>query len=176
MRNLMQTEQLGSMSKADKMNKEKTIQNYNKAVSELRIKQRKEEPSEMEKQQEIPLATIFNTIHNIKITDAEEEFQDVPPLPGNSSFVPVPVPATTLKKSSSQTPVPVPVAEKISKIKQEVKQEIQEEIAGEEELQQYYDDDFEEYVEPSASQKIELKRESEDVASYYQDYLQVGII
>jgi len=74
MRNLMQTEQLGSMSKADKMNKEKTIQNYNKAVSELRIKQRKEEPSEMEKQQEIPLATIFNTIHNIKITDAEEEF------------------------------------------------------------------------------------------------------
>lgn len=32
MRNLMQTEQLGQ-SRADKLSKERTIQNYNKAVS-----------------------------------------------------------------------------------------------------------------------------------------------
>ena len=170
MRNLMQTEQLGQ-SRADKLSKERTIQNYNKAVSELRTKQRKEEPTEMEKQQEIPLATIFNTIHNIKISDAEEEFEEVPPLPGNSSFVPVPLPAATIKKPAGQV---VTVGEK-TKGRAEVREEIEEEIAGEEELEEYYDDDFEEYVEPSASQKIELKRESEDVASYYEDYLQVAL-
>lgn len=45
-----------------------------------------------EKLQEMPVAGISNTINNIQIKDAgEDEFEDVPPLPGNSSFVPIPV-------------------------------------------------------------------------------------
>jgi len=55
-----------------------------------------------EKLQELPVAGISNTINNITIKDAgEEEFEDVPPLPGNSSFVPVPIQVTkTVKKNN----------------------------------------------------------------------------
>jgi hypothetical protein len=60
----------------------------------------------MEKQQEIPLGTIFNTIHNIKVKDAEEEFEEVPPLPGNSSFVPLP--AATIKNTSVKASISLP--------------------------------------------------------------------
>ena len=59
-----------------------------------------------EKLQELPVAGISNTINNITIKDAgEEEFEDVPPLPGNSSFVPVPAEvAKTVKKSTTSKP------------------------------------------------------------------------
>lgn len=48
------------------------VQTKNKAISELKTKQRKEEQNEMEKKQDIPLDAIFNTINNISIRDAEE--------------------------------------------------------------------------------------------------------
>ena len=44
----------------------------------------------MEKAQDIPLEIIFNTINNVSTKDADDEFDDLVPLPGNSSFVPVP--------------------------------------------------------------------------------------
>lgn len=46
----------------------------NQAISELKTKQKKEYESAMERKQDIPLEDIFNTIHNITIKDAEEEF------------------------------------------------------------------------------------------------------
>jgi hypothetical protein len=56
--------------------------------------------------QELPVAGISNTINNITIKDVgEEEFEDVPPLPGNSSFVPVPAEVPkTLKKNVTLKP------------------------------------------------------------------------
>lgn len=45
----------------------------------------------MEKAQDIPLDVIFNTLHNVKVKDADHEFEDIEaPLPGSSSYVPIP--------------------------------------------------------------------------------------
>ena len=80
----------------------------------------------MEKAQDIPLEIIFNTINNVKTKDADDQFDDLVPLPGNSSFVPVPN-EKTIK------------IEKTLKKKEEIEEEI------EEDLEEYYDEDFQPY-------------------------------
>ena len=87
----------GPFGKTTKMNGETLVQNKNKAISEFKIRQKKEYESVMERQQDIPLEDIFNTINNLKIKDADDEFEEMP-LPGNSSYVPVP--AQTAKNPS----------------------------------------------------------------------------
>jgi len=52
----------------------------------------------MEKQQDV--GAILNTINNLTIKDAEEEFEDII-LPSNSSFVPVSTNAKTIKPTVS---------------------------------------------------------------------------
>ena len=71
------------------------VHNTNKAMSELKTKPRKERASVMEQAQDIPLDFIFNTINNISVHDADDEFEEVP---GSSSYVPVPKNEKTLKK------------------------------------------------------------------------------
>lgn len=57
----------------------------------------------MEKQQDIPLDVIINTIQNISFRDAtEEEFEEIP-LPANSSYVPV-LANKTSKTATSGSP------------------------------------------------------------------------
>ena len=75
----------------------------------------------MEKAQDIDLDAIFNSIHNVKVKDVDNEFEEVP---GNSSYVPIP-------PSQQDRPIKKAVQKE---------QEIEEEIN--EELQDYYDDDF----------------------------------
>lgn len=60
----------------------------NKAMTENRFKKKKPRESVMEMAQDIDLEAIFNTIHNVKVKDAE--FEDVEALPGTSSYVPLP--------------------------------------------------------------------------------------
>jgi len=73
-------------------------------MSELRTKRR--EDTVMEKAQDINLLEIFNTIHNISIMDADFEDVEEAPLPGNSSYVPVPTPQKerTIKKNEEILP------------------------------------------------------------------------
>ena len=63
------------------------VHNTNKVMSELRFKKRNPKESVMEKAQDIDLDAIFNTIHNVKVKDVDNEFEEVP---GNSSYVPIP--------------------------------------------------------------------------------------
>ena len=99
---------------------EMMVHTKNKAVSE--IKQKKEKVNAMEQAQDIPLDFIFNTIHNIAVHDADDEFEEVP---GNSSYIPVP--ASKVEKTVKK---PVYVA-------QPKEEEIEEDI--DEELEEYYD-------------------------------------
>jgi len=73
-------------------------------MSELRTKKR--EDTVMEKAQDINLLEIFNTIHNISIMDADFEDVEEAPLPGNSSYVPVPTSQKerTIKKNEAILP------------------------------------------------------------------------
>ena len=68
------------------------VQNTNKVMSELRVKKRAAKESIMEKAQDIDLEAIFNTINNVKVKDVDHEFEEVEPapLPGKSSYVPIP--------------------------------------------------------------------------------------
>ena len=69
-------------------------------MTENRFKKKKPKESVMEMAQDIDLEAIFNTIHNVKVHDAE--FEDVEALPGKSSYVPVPKNSEnkTLKKET----------------------------------------------------------------------------
>lgn len=80
------------------------------------------------------------------------------PLPGNSSYVPVP--AQTLKNPNvSKTLNTQKTATSTIKAQPRKQQdEIAEEIYEDEDLEEYYDDDFEEYEEPTSARKIEIKR------------------
>ena len=131
----------------------------NKAMTENRFKKKKPKESVMECAQDIDLEAIFNTIHNVKVQDAE--FEDVEALPGTSSYVPVP------KNSGDKT------IKKGYQFKEE--EEIAEEI--DEDLEEYYDEEFEAYEEPkepSSAKKVVIKQQKEDIASYFENELGVA--
>jgi hypothetical protein len=85
----------------------------------------------MEKFQDIPLDVIFNTIHNVSVRDADDEFEDIQPLPGNSSYVPVPESQTmkkgetTFKKGTGAATLK-PEAQAIKPKEEEIEEEIYE--------------------------------------------------
>ena len=81
------TQEGGFGLKTQKVQGQMMVHNTNKVMSELRFKKRNPKESVMEKAQDIDLDAIFNTIHNVKVKDVDNEFQEVP---GNSSYVPIP--------------------------------------------------------------------------------------
>lgn len=69
------------------------------------------------------------------------------PLPGNSSYMPVPEQAQTVKGSAISKTLTQKKTETstIKSTPRKESDEITEEIVEDEELEEYYDDDFEEY-------------------------------